>query len=63
VPEVRTLERELLQAGALGAMMSGSGTAVFGVFGSETEAWIATEKLQPPFVGVCEPVTRGVELL
>jgi 4-diphosphocytidyl-2-C-methyl-D-erythritol kinase len=63
VPEVRILEAELLRAGSLGVTMSGSGTAVFGVFGSETEARAAAEWLRAPFVGVCEPVKRGVEML
>lgn len=63
VPEVRMLETELLRAGALGVAMSGSGTAVFGMFGSEAEAGTAAEDLRAPFVGVYEPVGRGVELL
>ncbi len=63
VPEVRALEEELLRAGAMGATMSGSGTAVYGVFGSEAEAQAAAEGLRAPFVGVCGPVARGVELL
>jgi 4-diphosphocytidyl-2-C-methyl-D-erythritol kinase len=52
-----------LRAGALGAAMSGSGTAVFGVFDSEAKAQDAADGLRAPFVGVCGPVTRGVELL
>ncbi|MDQ3966091.1 MAG: 4-(cytidine 5'-diphospho)-2-C-methyl-D-erythritol kinase [Actinomycetota bacterium] len=63
VPEIRALEEELLRAGALGAAMSGSGTAVFGVFDSEAKARDVADGLRAPFVGVCEPVTRGVELL
>ena len=63
VPEVRALEEELLRAGAMGAAMSGSGTAVYGVFGSEAEARAAAEGLRAPFVGVCVPVARGVEFL
>ena len=63
VPEVRALEEKLLRAGAVGAAMSGSGTAVYGVFGSEAEARAAANGLRASFVGVCEPVARGVELL
>jgi 4-diphosphocytidyl-2-C-methyl-D-erythritol kinase len=63
VPEVRELEEELLRGGALGAMMSGTGTSVYGIFGSEAEARAVAEGLRTHFVGVCEPVARGVELL
>ncbi|HZC19803.1 MAG TPA: 4-(cytidine 5'-diphospho)-2-C-methyl-D-erythritol kinase [Rubrobacteraceae bacterium] len=63
VPEVRALEEELLRAGAMGAAMSGSGTAVFGVFETEAEAWVAAEELRVPFVGIHAPVTCGVEML
>ena len=62
VPEVRALEEALLRAGALGAAMSGTGTAVFGVFASEAEARAAADGLRAPFVAVCEPVPRGVEV-
>jgi 4-diphosphocytidyl-2-C-methyl-D-erythritol kinase len=63
VPEIRALEEKLLRAGALGAVMSGSGTAVFGMFDSEAKARDAADGLRVPFVGVCGPVTRGIELL
>jgi 4-diphosphocytidyl-2-C-methyl-D-erythritol kinase len=62
VSEVRALEEALLRAGALGAAMSGTGTAVFGVFASEAEARAAADGLRAPFVAVCEPVPRGVEV-
>lgn len=63
VPEVRVLEEEILRAGALGAAMSGTGTSVFGVFGSEVKARVAAQGLRASFVGVFEPVTRGTEML
>jgi 4-diphosphocytidyl-2-C-methyl-D-erythritol kinase len=63
LPEVRVLEGELLRAGALGVAMSGSGTAVFGVFGSEAEARTAADGLPVPFVRICRPVMHGVKLL
>ena len=60
VPEVRVLREELLGAGAMGAAMSGTGTAVYGIFGSEAEARAASDRLQAPFAAVCEPVAHGV---
>lgn len=61
VPEVAELERGLLEAGALGASMTGSGTAVYGLFGDEDAAGRAKEKLGAPFSSVCAPVPRGSE--
>jgi len=61
VPEVTAYKREMLRAGALGAAMSGTGTAVFGIFGAEEAA--AGCPLRAPFVGVCEPVGAGVVML
>ena len=64
VPEVRALEEQLLRAGgALGAAMSGSGTAVYGIFASEAEARAAADRLRAPFVAVCEPAPRGVAMI
>ena len=63
VPEVRALERELLASGALGASMSGSGTAVYGIFDASEAARIASDALKTPFAGVYEPVSRGVEIV
>ena len=63
VPEVRALEEELLCAGALGATMSGGGTAVFGIFDTAREAGAARTRLRVPLVGIYEPAVHGVELL
>lgn len=61
VPEVEAYERRLLEAGALGAAMTGTGTAVYGIFGSERDARAAVEQLAAPFAGVFRPARRGVE--
>ena len=64
VPEVRELREDLARAGALGALMSGSGTAVYGLFGSGGAAREAVGALRRVhFVSVCAPVGRGIELL
>jgi 4-diphosphocytidyl-2-C-methyl-D-erythritol kinase len=63
VPEVRVLEKELQNSGSPGVAMSGSGTAVFGMFASEAEARAVAEELRAAFVCVCNPVARSVEIL
>jgi 4-diphosphocytidyl-2-C-methyl-D-erythritol kinase len=63
VPEMARLERTLLATGALGASMSGSGTAVFGIFDDEVTARGAQDTVDASFTGVYEPVSRGVKIL
>jgi 4-diphosphocytidyl-2-C-methyl-D-erythritol kinase len=63
VPEVADLERALLASGALGASMSGSGTAVYGIFDDEETAEDAIRTVDAPFVGVYEPVPSGVRIV
>jgi len=44
-PVVTRLKQALLDAGAIGALMTGSGPTVFGVFGTESEARAAMQEL------------------
>jgi 4-diphosphocytidyl-2-C-methyl-D-erythritol kinase len=55
------LKRRLLDAGAAVAAMTGSGSAVFGLFESEREARKALESIRPaPFwAAVTKPVSGG----
>jgi 4-diphosphocytidyl-2-C-methyl-D-erythritol kinase len=62
IPEVTTLGRTLLASGALGASMSGSGTAVYGIFDDAEVAGIAKDTVNALFVGVYAPVFSGVEI-
>lgn len=61
VPEVEEYEQGLRSGGALGASMSGSGTAVYGIFDSWTAAGEARARLGASFRGVYEPLPCGVE--
>ena len=63
VPEIITLERELLDAGAFGAAMSGTGTAVYGLFGSEGAAREAAARTGTFFAGTFEPESSGVRVI
>ena len=59
VPEIAAYEKDLLRAGALGASMTGSGTAVYGIFPKDVPADLDH---RAPFAGVYEPVRCGVEI-
>ena len=48
-PEIRMLKEALRLRGALGTLMSGSGSSVYGVFKSLSDAVTARETLQPLF--------------
>jgi 4-diphosphocytidyl-2-C-methyl-D-erythritol kinase len=63
IPEVAELEQSLLASGALGASMSGSGPAVYGIFHDEKAAEIGKLTVDAPFIGVYEPVFSGVEIV
>lgn len=57
VPEIGRVKTALLNAGARAASMTGSGSAVFGVFGSKEEAEAALPALKEfSFARVCESV-------
>jgi 4-diphosphocytidyl-2-C-methyl-D-erythritol kinase len=45
-PDIALIKRELVKAGALGALMSGSGSSVFGLFRSADEARKARRRLK-----------------
>lgn len=60
VPEIEACEDELLRTGALGVAMSGTGSAVYGIFSTEDKARFASERIRAHFVGVYEPVARGL---
>lgn len=61
VPEIATWKNRLLEHGALGALMSGSGPTVFGIFTSEEK--VATFKQNWPKANIfsAKSKSRGVE--
>ena len=61
VPEVTAYKEDLLREGALGAAMTGTGTAVYGVFRREDDVRSARRRVRAPFYGVFEPVPHGIE--
>ena len=45
-PVIAQIKREMLSCGAMGSLMSGSGPTVFGIYGSEEQAWVARDCLE-----------------
>jgi 4-diphosphocytidyl-2-C-methyl-D-erythritol kinase len=52
-PELNNLKQKLLRHGALGALMSGSGPTVFGIFTDEKAAKKALEAIKKEVSGEC----------
>ena len=65
LPEVFEANRALLKAGALGSLMSGSGSAVFGVFDNLAVARTAYNSLSLLYQDIycAEPVGCGVKII
>lgn len=63
--EIETAKKKLLDAGALGALMTGSGSAVFGVFDHPQKAKAALEKIKNdyPQAWICNPVSAGTQII
>ena len=59
-PSVTKIKQTMANAGALTAIMSGSGPSVFGIFDSEEKAKKACEKLKKDgiFAAVCYPIEK-----
>ncbi len=59
-PVARDIRAEMLSGDAIGAMMSGSGPSVFGIFDDEAKARKTAEKIAEKgyFSTVCQPVTK-----
>lgn len=61
IPQVNSIKGEMLRCKAKGAGMSGSGSAVFGVFSSKRAAEKCVEKLKEtcPETFFCQPIKTG----
>lgn len=64
-PEIGSLRRQALRAGAIGAVMCGSGPSVFALARDVEHAAVLAARLADvaPFVGVCRFVDRGIRLV
>lgn len=57
---INIIKDRLMASGAEGALLTGSGAAVFGVFGSREAAEAAAKSFPQYFTAVCEPIDKGV---
>lgn len=57
------LVEKMMACGALGAELTGSGSAVFGVFSDELTAARAARNFTGIFTAVCRPVAYGVKII
>lgn len=60
---ISDIRMRMLLAGAKGAMLTGSGAAVFGIFSDRETAQRAAEQFNGQFTQVCEPTERGISVL
>ena len=63
--QIHKAKDDLIGAGALGALMTGSGSAVFGVFENPGKAQAALEKIKNdyPQAWICNPVSAGMQII
>lgn len=64
-PKILKIKDELTSLGSLGALMSGSGSAVYGIFEKKKQASRCADELKDKysFVEVCTPVITGAEII
>lgn len=62
-PEIKVIKESFYSAGAEYSAMSGSGSAVFGIFREQTQAENACAKIKPYFSGVYLPVSCGASII
>lgn len=60
---INSLVKRLSELGALGACLTGSGAAVFGVFSDHKQAANAASAFPECFTSVCKPAMRGIMII
>lgn len=62
VPEIVSLRQALVELGALGSLMTGSGPTVFGLVEEEKKARAIAKKLQQEFPAAVIMVTKSINI-
>lgn len=62
IDEIDDIKKHLIEYGAVGASMTGSGSAVFGIFENKSDAKKAARNIEDlvVFSQICEPISSGV---
>lgn len=65
LPEISEIKKQMRKNKALGACMSGSGSAVFGIFLSEKKAQACKDRMSDTYdkLYVCEPIKIGCKIV
>jgi len=63
--EIREIKEKMLENDALGALMTGSGSAVFGIFDNKRDAKKCVKELEDDYIfcKTLKPVPVGVEII
>ncbi len=61
--KINGIAEKLIELGAEGACLTGSGSAVFGVFGGEQTAAKAAQAFPSYFTAVCRPIKFGTQVI
>lgn len=63
--EIKEIKKIMLENDAMGALMTGSGSAVFGVYDNKRDAKVCIKALSDmcPFTAVVKPVKHGIEII
>ena len=63
--EITRIKEEMIEMGAMGALMSGSGSAVYGIFEKKKYAAKCAEVFSQKydFVEICTPHYAGVDII
>ncbi len=65
LPEITDIKKQMIKNKALGACMSGSGSAVFGIFLNSKKAEACKDKMSEEYdkLFVCEPISTGCKIV
>lgn len=61
--EISSIKSKLLETGALGALLTGSGSAVFGVYETAQQAASVARAFPEMFTAVASPVSSGIAII
>ena len=61
--ESEWIKKQMLKHSAYGAVMTGSGSAVFGLFETKSDAKKCLDDIEAPFKALCVPESAGIKIV